>query len=176
MISKAFSIGCLIFMFAVTSVMAQNAVSDSCIVDHLQRSFAGRGQVKIFQSDQLASRLGRRGQGVYVEGDDKSYVTASGYRILVFSGNNQRKSKEEAETKRNQLRDFDPALKTYITLDSPFWRLTAGNYRTYLEADQQLRVLRQAFPQLGKEMYIVKDKIQIPLHPESDNNGFEIEQ
>lgn len=86
-------------------------------------------------------------------------LTASGFRIRVFSGNKQSASKARAYKIQEQLLKEDPELPTYVIFKTPFWRLLVGDYRTAEEANSKLRSLRQQFPSLAGEMFIVKDEI-----------------
>lgn len=86
-------------------------------------------------------------------------LTASGFRIRVFSGNRQSVSKNMAYKIQEQLLKEDPELSTYVIFKTPFWRLLVGDYRTAEEANSKLRNLRKQFPSLAGEMFIVKDEI-----------------
>lgn len=117
---------------------------------------AGQGVVIVHQSDAIANLL-----GVRVYGENKNELIQEGYRVQVFSGNNQTKSKSEANWKQEKVKELFPNLQTYVTFKSPFWRLRVGDFRSYEEADQLMRQLKRAFPQFGKEMYVVRDEIKI---------------
>ena len=54
-------------------------------------------------------------------------------------------------------------MPTYVTYDAPFWKLRVGDFRSHEEAYHLMRQLMKAFPAFGKEMYIVREEIQIPL-------------
>ena len=89
-----------------------------------------------------------------------NYVTVRGYRIQVFSDNNQRRSKDEAYQKASMIKDADPELSTYVTFTSPFWRLRVGDFRSFEEANLKLIELKNTFPQF-REMRVVKDMIRL---------------
>lgn len=91
--------------------------------------------------------------------DHNIVLTASGFRIRVFSGNRQSVSKTRAYNIQKQLLAEDPELPTYVIFKTPFWRLLVGDYRTAEEANSKLRSLRKQFPSLAGEMFIVKDEI-----------------
>ena len=95
----------------------------------------------------------------------QTYLIMDGYRVQVFSSNNQRQSKQEAEEKEKKVNETFPDLKTYKTYDAPFWRVRVGDYHSYEEAHEALRQLKAAFPAFAKEMYIVgNEKIKIRLY------------
>jgi len=87
-----------------------------------------------------------------------------GYKIQVFSGNDQRTSKNEALRKQNQINKAFPELEAVVLFDSPFWRLRVGNFATREEAEEVMEELKKTFPSFGKEMYIVVDEVKIPIN------------
>ncbi|MDR2969521.1 MAG: SPOR domain-containing protein [Tannerellaceae bacterium] len=135
------------------------------IFDSLQEPGAGKGNVVVRQSDAIRQLVGARKHGANVEETDgDTFLVLEGFRAQVFSGNNQRLSKDEAFDKEKQIKEQFPELTTYVTYTAPFWRLRVGDYRTHEEAYHVLRQLSEAFPAFAKEMYIVKEKIRMPLH------------
>jgi hypothetical protein len=108
--------------------------------------------------------VGVRMSGDNVEKTDSvSYLKINGYRTQVFSGNNQRSSKDEAFRKEREIKEVFPELPTYVTYNAPFWRLRFGDFRSHEEAYHTQRLLMEAFPAYKKEMYIVKEEVKIPL-------------
>ena len=108
--------------------------------------------------------VGSRKTGANVEiEDEKAFLRAQGYRTQVFSGNNQRASKEEAFAKEKEIKELFPEVPTYVTYNAPFWKLRVGDFLSHEEAYHMMRQLMDAFPAYAKEMYIVKEEIKIPL-------------
>ena len=99
---------------------------------------------------------------------DVVYVSDRGYRIQIFSGNNQRESKNEAYQKEKELNSVLPDFDTYVTFNPPFWRLRVGNYRTSEEAHAAFRELKKSFPR-WKEMFIVRDVVKYPMNYKLDD-------
>jgi hypothetical protein len=156
----------LFFLFAcVGSAGAQYAPdSYASIFDALRDRHAGQGDVSIDQPLNIKDLVGARQSGRNVEtSNGRSFLLAQGYRIQVFSGNNQRTSKDETFEKERQLKELFPNLKTYVTYVAPFWRLRVGDYSSHDEAYYTQRRIAEAFPSFGKEMYIVREEVQIPL-------------
>lgn len=148
----------LLVFTALLPIFGQSfqANRDSTILQSLMKPKGGQGVVIVHQSDAIANLL-----GVRVYGENKNELIQEGYRVQVFSGNNQTKSKSEANWKQEKVKELFPNLQTYVTFKSPFWRLRVGDFRSYEEADQLMRQLKRAFPQFGKEMYVVRDEIKI---------------
>ena len=44
------------------------------------------------------------------------------------------------------------------------WRLRVGDFRSYEEAGNALIQLKKEFPQMAREMRVVRDKIHIQIH------------
>ena len=80
------------------------------------------------------------------------------YRIQVFSDNMQKRAKDQAYERARIIQESDPELATYVTFNSPFWRVRVGNYISYEEAAVKLRELKKQFPEI-LDMRIVKDII-----------------
>lgn len=148
----------LLVFTALLPIFGQSfqANRDSTILQSLMKQKPGQGVVIVHQSDAIAKLL-----GVRTYSETKNELTQEGYRVQVFSGNNQTKSKSEANWKQDKVKEMFPNLQTYVTFKSPFWRLRVGDFRSYEEADQLMRQLKRAFPQFGKEMYVVRDEIKI---------------
>jgi hypothetical protein len=123
----------------------------------------GEGTVIIHQSEPLKKLVGTRIDSDNVDVvNGKTYLKTNGHRVQVYSGN-ERKAREHAEKLQDQLKKMYPDLQTYITYNAPFWKLHAGNYCSFEEASQMLRMLRQDFLQIKDEIYIVDDEIRLQL-------------
>lgn len=154
----------LLFLLAAPLVtVAQSGVGTSSIFDDLQLTGGQKGTLVVKQSDQIRKLVGVRHSNTSSK-DDDGYLHVQGYRAQVFSGNNQRSSKEEAFRKEREIHDAFPDLTTYVTYNAPFWKLRVGDFRTHEEAYQTMRKLMAAFPAYGKEMYIVREEVRIPLN------------
>lgn len=142
-----------------------SAVQHSTIFDALQQDGTGKGQVEVHQSDAIRGMVGARRSGSNVEmNGEEAFLKIQGFRAQVFSGNDQRKSKDEAFTKEKEIKELFPDVPTYVTYNAPFWRLRVGDFRTHEEAYHMQRQLMNAFPAYKKEMYIVKEDVKIPLN------------
>lgn len=157
----------LIFSFfagMIFSVTAQTGHRPASIFDELESTGAGTGTVRVYQDPALRQLVGRYLSGNGIERNDSlTYLKMQGFRAQVFSGNNQRKSKEEAIRKEKMIKELYPDLPTYVTYTAPFWKLRVGDFRSREEAYSLIRDLKETFPSFAKEMYIVKDEVKIPL-------------
>ncbi len=152
-------------LFAATSLSAQNAANEqgTSIFNALESDRPGQGEVTIHQSDAIRKLVGTRRAGDPAQAGDGNYLKMQGFRTQVFSGNNQRTSKDLAFKRKEEILALYPDLPVYVTYVAPFWRVRVGDYRSHEEAYHMKIELAKAFPAFGKEMYIVREEIQIPL-------------
>ena len=151
---------CLLAQEAVSGVQSEN------IVDKINKVEPGKGSVKIIQDDKIAEMIGKpvtKNVNASESSAESRYVQMSGWRIQVFVGNNQRVSKNEAFRKETDLKSTFPELSTYVKYNAPFWRLRVGDFQSYQDAQNMLVQLRHNFPAFGREMSIVKEKIQVKV-------------
>ena len=154
-----------LILLAQTSENGVRANDAVTISQHLRNS----GRVTLHQDKRLEALLGREHHSynlasrTQMNKAGQQIITTSGYRVRVFSGNNQITSKNEAYKIEKELLESLPDLKTYVIFRTPNWRLLVGNYRTMEEAAASLRTLKKRFPVYGREMFVVKDEIEIPL-------------
>ena len=136
----------LLMIVSVTTLLAK----EGSIIRELEQPRNG-GEVKVFQSPELTAMLLRDTTAIEEQ-------MVSGYRIQVYSDNMQRRAKEMAQERAKMIQDSDSTLATYVTFNSPFWRVRVGNYSSYEEAAIKLRELKKQFPSIS-DMRIVKDII-----------------
>ena len=134
----------VLMVMSVTTLMAK----DDSIVRELEQPSNG-GVVKVYQSPELTQMLLRDTTALEEQ-------MVSGYRIQVYSDNMQRRAKEMAQERAKMIQSSDSTLATYVTFNSPFWRVRVGNYSSYEEAAIKLRELKKQFPSIP-DMRIVKD-------------------
>jgi hypothetical protein len=156
------------YFFLLILLLCQGGglAAQTSIFDALARSEPGKGKVTISQSPAIRALIGVGTAEVKTEaGSDKTFLTAQGYRIQIFSGNNQRNSKEETFAKKSQIEKLYSAdVPTYVTYTAPFWRLRVGDYLSYEEAFCMMHRLIESFPSFKKEISIIKEEIRISLN------------
>lgn len=161
------SIPCIILLVitsAINTSVAQTDAPKNNIFEALAEPGPGKGTVVIKQDPAIRNMVGQRLNSEKIEkNEDQAFLKIQGYRTQVFSGNNQRKSKDEATRKEEMIKKLFPDIPTYVIYTAPFWRLRIGDFRSREEAYQLQRQLMDAFPDFSKEMYIVKDEVKIPL-------------
>lgn len=85
--------------------------------------------------------------------------TMPGYRLLIVNTN----SRDEAIAAKTKIYTHFPDQKAYLTYQSPFFKLKAGNYQTRDEAKRYQALMNNLFP---KGVFIVSETIEVK--PEKD--------
>lgn len=153
-------------LFAITTLFAQES-----IIDELNQSKKGEGSVNVYQDNSITKVISTQQSSQQTTTDNSSNTvsntntstsevkkpnSARGFRIQVFSGNDQKKSRNEANHRRNLVKSQFPQLNVSISYSAPVWTVTAGGYSNRADAEKALQELRAAFPAFGREMYIVR--------------------
>lgn len=86
-------------------------------------------------------------------------VEMDGYRVQIFSSNQQQSAKAEALKLENKLKD-KLSQTVYVLYMPPFWKVRIGDFRTVDEAKEYKKAIVQEYPDLMGNTYIVRDKIQ----------------
>ena len=87
-------------------------------------------------------------------------VEMDGYRVQIYSSNQQQMAKTEALDLEQKLRDAVNQT-IYVQYLPPFWKVRIGDFRTYEEAKEYKKEFVTQFPALMGDTYIVRDKIQV---------------
>ena len=164
----------LFFIFQGLFVSAQQPINPNArnqksktIIEELNSNRPFQGNVTVYQDEAIKGILAKpapKNLPVYSSADGTiQYVKMRGYKIQVFSGNDQRKSKDEAYHKQTLINNSFEDLETVVFFQSPRWILRAGNFRTREEANEMLEEIVDQFPDFGKEMYIISDTVKIPI-------------
>ena len=90
----------------------------------------------------------------------RELVEVDGYRVQIYSSNQQQSAKGEALDLETRLKDkINQTL--YVQYLTPFWKVRIGDFRTYDEAKEYKKLFVQQFPDLMGDTYIVRDKILV---------------
>ncbi|MDR2682800.1 MAG: SPOR domain-containing protein [Dysgonamonadaceae bacterium] len=134
------------------------------IIDDLQsQTDPSDGVITIECDSTLMELIGQPGALSDANGHS-GIIDRSGYRIQVFMGNgNDPGARPEATSKQAAIRNAFPELPAYLVFVAPNWRLLVGDFMTREEAHTVMQRLQREFPHFGKEMYIISDKIRLPV-------------
>lgn len=134
----------------------QQADSVLTIIDAIDM---GGGTITIMQGRDL-DRLVMRGD-YKSEAASTSNGRQTGYRIQVFSDNNVRTAKANAEYRKRAVEQRLPGVRAYLTYEAPYWRVRVGDYRTRVEADAAMREIKNSFPAFASEVRLVRDRVNV---------------
>ena len=90
----------------------------------------------------------------------REMVEIDGFRVQVYSSNQQQTAKGEALDLETRLKD-KISQTLYVQYLPPFWKVRIGDFRTYEEAREYKKLFVQQYPDLMGDTYIVRDKIQV---------------
>lgn len=97
-------------------------------------------------------------QKVNKRGDE--IVEIAGFRVQVYSSNNQQTAKAEAmRIEQNLTGKVDVPI--YVQYAPPFWKVRLGNFRTQEQAQAYKIQFVKSHPELQGDTYIVRDQIQV---------------
>ena len=159
-----------------------NLFAQEKFTDHIQRDEEGQGRVNIEQDPEIERLVNGGSQSATSQNSpattaDSTTVAAdstlsdikimshrirtNGYRVQVYAGGNNRKSKTEAYHVAGLVHTYFEDVPVYTHFVSPRWICRVGDCRTMEEANELMERLRQTgqFP----EATIVKTKIIIYL-------------
>ena len=129
------------------------------ITDHIEQTSGGK--VTVVQDKALRERLKRK-EAPSEDAMTEEKAKVVGYRVQVYSDNNQRTGKSQAQSRQQKILEQFPDMKVYVIYTSPTWRVRVGDFKLMGEAEYVMHELKEAFPAYAREMMIVKDNINVP--------------
>lgn len=90
----------------------------------------------------------------------RELVEIDGFRVQVYSSNQQQAAKMEALELEAKLKE-KVTHTIYVQYLPPFWKVRVGDFRTYEEARDYKKLFVKMFPNMMGDTYIVRDKIQV---------------
>ena len=133
---------------------AHFAVAQSNIVKELESSGLFGSKVTVNQPPRLMELMGAM---VTVDGKQPQ---VEGYRVMVYSGNNSRQAREEANKMAQFMRDKFPGAEVYVVFESPIRTCLYGDYSTREEAEAVMYKLKAT--KKFKEISVKKCLINLP--------------
>jgi phosphate:Na+ symporter len=124
------------------------------IISEIERFSFGEGKVRINQPDKLIDLMGSMAN---VDGEVKQ---VEGYRVLVYSGNNSRQARDEANAMAEYMRKNYPGAEVYVVFEAPIRTCEYGDFRTREEAELLMYRLRAT--KKFKEISVKKCLINLP--------------
>ena len=156
----------ILLLFAVPMLRAQNLEEEEAMsseIEHageevqLDSTLLGRDifstlpeQVVIRQSSAVRDALNKQVSGNAA----KMY---NGFRIRLYFAST-RTAREESASVISRFNELYPHIQAYRSFASPNFKVTAGNFRTRLEAEALLRQIKGDFP----DAFIVRERFKYP--------------
>lgn len=155
-----------------TSLMAQTAVQDTTVAEpkaSIQGTIldtiyshidADSAHLVTFTQDPRIMQLVNRKYSTSVTIAHKSKVFLRGCRVQVFSSNDPKQGKVQAQQMAARMRTAFPEVNVYLTYMAPFWKVRMGNFIDRETANQLANSIRRAYPSLRGDIYIVPDNVR----------------
>ena len=124
------------------------------IVHELETDIPGKGRVRVNQPARLFDLMGSM---VTIDGKTPE---VEGYRVMVYSGNNSRQAREEANAMAEYMRTKFPGAEVYVLFEPPIRSCLYGDYRTREEAEAVMYRLKAT--RKFKEISVRKCMINLP--------------
>ena len=146
----------LLAAFAAAPLHAQE-VTDSLVyvpAASMDASLSGKNifsLVPVHQSQAVANAM----NGKIQRNKDKKMT---GYRVRIFFDNKQN-SRAASEAAMNRFKSLHPGIPAYRSYESPYFKVTVGDFRTKSEAMQMMQRLKGDFP----SAFVVKENINFPI-------------
>ena len=147
------------WLIGIVSLVSLSVLADDSIliVDTPRVNILQEMQdVEIVQDSMMAVLLDEAINGKH------EIVEMDGYRVQVYSSNQQQTAKTEALELEARLKE-KVSQSIYVQYIPPFWKVRLGDFRTYDEAREYKKLFVQLFPSMMGDTYIVRDKIQVVL-------------
>ena len=112
------------------------------------------GKIEIVQDSRISALVNKH---QYISKEAK----INGWRIQIFfdSGNN---SKSRAFAKKGLFVARHPETGSYLTFQSPNYKVRVGDFRTRLDAEGFRQLILADFP----DAFVVRDEINFPQFPD----------
>lgn len=114
------------------------------------RSRGGKADVRINSSPAISSALAR-----HLAANPERKI--SGYRVRIFFDNGQNARNASMQT-LEKFRKSHPEVSAYRSFQNPYFKVTAGDFRTRSEALELLESIRSEYP----SAFILRENINYP--------------
>lgn len=155
-------INLLTLLGCVCISMPGNSQTPQSITEKLNES----GNITVYHCDELEQRIAP------IESTDDKKIDpieaprtqlkkTHGYRVLVFTDNNVKTARNEANAVAKKVASVFPEFPVYVTFNTPNWRVKVGDFRTKDEAIAAVKEIKKRLADIGKEARVVQDGINL---------------
>ena len=150
---------CLFFLMFFGTVFFGYSQNNKTMVDSISRKADGKGSINIYEESGVNKLIGKiNTSGAVIK---PTTVVKRGFRIQVYSGNQKQTSKDEAYARAQKMKSKYPEYTTYVTFDSPFWKLRVGDFADRRDAEDALDEIKRRSPEYSKDLFIVPDNVKV---------------
>ncbi|RYY64663.1 MAG: SPOR domain-containing protein [Chitinophagaceae bacterium] len=114
----------------------------------------------VVHKDPRVDLLAKRQSQINVAVRRASSHTAQGFRLLIISTTDR----QAAINAKSKIYTLYPELKAYLSYQSPYYKLKAGNFKTRAEADSYRKSLNAQFP---KGVFVINDVVELKAEKET---------
>ncbi len=152
-IMRNFRLLLLLLTFSLTvSLLSAQSSGRPAVIKNIESS----SKVRVHQDAKLDALLNKHSEKK-AEVVEKQPYTGAGFRVQVFSSNDQRTAKNSALDVERKVRAVFPYHSVYRTYSPPFWKVRMGDFRTNEEASAFRAELILVFPELRGDCYVVRE-------------------
>lgn len=92
-----------------------------------------------------------------ISGIERGQTEIMGWRVQIYSSNNQVDAKSGALAIQQQL-SGQLSVAMYVIYTPPFWKVRIGDFKTMEEALEYKKIFVENYPELQANTYIVRDE------------------
>ena len=170
----------LIFVFGLLSlgnlagqgVVLGEEAEQAGVQPQIDSSLYGRDIFSVLPEDVVVRQSPRVRAALLSDRDESGGRTVSGYRIRLFL-DSRRTAREESLSVMSRFHALYPKIPVFRSFSAPNYKVSAGNFRTRVEAEYLMRLLKPDFP----NAFIVRDKFPFPSlgSPDLGSEGTEFD-
>ncbi len=148
----------VITLISILAISLSTTLAQQNILTEIEniRDANGNSIVTINQDPQITRLIHDK-----VNGINRQTSEIQGYRVQVYSSSVPRTAKSEAFKVEKKFNENIPQLNSYVIFQPPFWKVRLGDFRTQNEAIEVRDEIRNKYPDIQGDVYVVPDNIQI---------------
>lgn len=144
-------VGFVILLILLGCAMEAHAQEAVGIIKQLQQFHPEKGNITVNQDEKIKQLLNT----YYIQNAVKPGM--QGFRIRIFIDLDQ-VSRAKSQEVMNEFMENFPGISTYRTFDSPYYKVSIGDFRTRDEAIRMQKKLNRKYP----KAFIIPEWINFP--------------
>jgi len=152
---------CLFFLIFTCTIFTVHSQNNKTMVDSITAPIPGKGKITIQEDAGITNLIGKINTSGASAKSASTTVVKRGYRIQIYSGSQKQTAKDEAYARERKFKSRFPEYSTYISFNSPFWKLRVGDFTDRNEAEDALNEIKKGCPEYSNDLYIVLDNVKV---------------